>query len=91
MAVANVVTARVNVERLKQNLIEARANESRRGSCKEQLGAWCNALIGTFRSDHTIVSFVAPPEEDGALTEMQTVQVRARIAAPFTAPAGTTW
>ena len=36
-------------------------------------------LVAGFRSDHTVVSFVSPSEDDDALTSMQVVQLFCRL------------
>jgi hypothetical protein len=46
-----------------------------RRNFRDECRKWRAAVIDTFRSDHTLVSFVAPPEDDAALTEMQITQI----------------
>ena len=42
---------------------------------KRGCALWCESILATFRSDHTLIGFIAPPEEEGALTEMQITQI----------------
>ena len=61
---------------LKEGLKEKDKKKWLAGGCAK----WCHAIVATFRSDHTLVGFVAPPEDEGALTEMQITQARTRLA-----------
>jgi len=54
---------------------EGMAQKNKRQYILNGCAAWRNAVIATFRSDHTLIGFIAPPEEEGALTEMQITQI----------------